>query len=246
MNDITLSAVIHGDSGTGKSWLCRNLPGPRLYLDVEGRIRFVPFSHRVPWDVRTPIPTDLNTDSTVIAKVKDWASMEVAFQWLASGQHPFRSVVIDSLSELQKRSMDALVGTSAMQTQDWGTLLRRMEHVVRSMRDMADPESVANPINVVFLAGSAEKQGKNRPMLQGAISMVLPYHVDLCGYLSVEPNLQDPMNPVRTLRLSDNGLAVAKDGTDVLTRHYGPVIANPDFGEMFAVLAHYLQPPAAA
>ena len=35
-----LKALVHGDSGVGKSWLGASTPGPRLILDVEGGSHF--------------------------------------------------------------------------------------------------------------------------------------------------------------------------------------------------------------
>lgn len=234
---LTLSAVVHGESGAGKSWLGTTTPSPRLILDVEGRMKFAPTVRGAAiWQPSVGAIPEVPPEGTVLVKVRAFDDIRIVHQWLASGQHPFRSLVIDSLTELQKRAMDSIVGEAAAQTQDWGTLLRKMESLVRSFRDLTDHPT--HPLDVVVLiTGSMEKAGSMRPMLQGQMGLTVPYYVDLNGYLSVAADPQDPTKPVRALTIQPirPGLVV-KDGTDILTQHYGPVIYRPSFSEMLAVL----------
>ena len=39
---MTLTSVIHGYSGVGKSWLLDTMPPPRLIMDAEGRASLRP------------------------------------------------------------------------------------------------------------------------------------------------------------------------------------------------------------
>ena len=52
----TLSILIHGESGVGKSWLADSVPGPRLVLDAEGRARYTPSGPKVAWNPRDSEP----------------------------------------------------------------------------------------------------------------------------------------------------------------------------------------------
>jgi hypothetical protein len=177
--------VVHGESGVGKSWLADSSPGPRLILDVEGGVRFTP-SRKVAWDPREPIP-ELGPDDSAIVTVTKLDDIQRAFQWLNEGKHPFRSVILDSLTEAQKRAVDAIAGTEILKLQDYGTLLRRMEGLVRAFRDLT-----MNPIKpvevVVFVCGTQEKGTEHpvmRPALIGRLSEQLGYFVDVMAYQQV-------------------------------------------------------------
>src|SRR5216110_338838 len=118
----TLTALIHGDSGVGKSWLAASSPAPRLILDAEGRAKYAPsLLPKVFWDPKVSGPPAADgTWDTCITPIADFDTLSTAYSWLRSGQHHFKSIVIDSLMEAQKRCIDGVAGTGAMQTQDWG------------------------------------------------------------------------------------------------------------------------------
>lgn len=232
----TLTALIHGDAGVGKSWLGNTAPAPRLILDAEGRAQYLP-SHLpiVRWDPMNQSPPVADgTWETCVAVVPDFATMGRVYDWLQSGQHPFVSVVVDSLMEIQKRLKDQVAGLKQLDQQNWGEMLTRLEMLVRQYRDLVIVES--NPTRcVVFTVGSKEgPNGKMKPMLQGAMAHQVPYFIDIVGYLYVTHNAQDPANPHRAmLTVPGHPTAVAKDGTDRLPR---PAVDNPDLGEIFATL----------
>jgi hypothetical protein len=205
----TLTMVVHGESGVGKSWLADTAPGPRLILDVEGGVNFTP-SAKTEWDVRGEPPE---------VKVRDLKAVQDAYAWLNSGKHPFNSVVIDSLSEMQKRAVDNIAGSAQMKTQDWGTLLRKMEGMVRAFRDLTMHPS--HPITtVVFVCGTkAESEtGRLRPNLQGQMGTTLPYYVDVVTYLANVPG-DDVGEYVRRAHFVPLGDVTAKDRTNKLGSH---------------------------
>lgn len=234
---LTLSALIHGESGVGKSWLLTTMPGPRVIFDIEGRTKFTP-TKKVLWDPQRQDPMkdlEVTDETTVIVKVKDISVLDTAIQWLYSGQHPFRSAGVDSLTEAQKRLVDSIAGVEAMKDYDWGTLLRKGEKLVRDLRDMTDHPT--HPLDcVVMVTGTQEKGGYKRPKMQGQIALDVPYYVDVNGlYQSVlHP---ETGQPVRALQIQPNGGAVVvKDGTDLLTQRYGAYIYEPNFAEILSVI----------
>jgi len=78
-----------------------------------------------------------------------------------------------------------------------------MEDLIWQFRDLA--ESPLTPVRmVVFLTGTNLKDGKYRPLMQGAIVKQLPYKVDICGFLDVVNDANG--NPVRGLRVSGSEL----------------------------------------
>lgn len=125
MMDTTLTMLIHGDSGVGKSWLADTAPAPRLILDLEGRAKYTPSQPKIGWDVRAGGPPAADGSwNTCVAAVPDFETLKIAYQWLRSGQHHFTSIIVDSLMEAQKRCIDSFAGVAALDQQDWGTLLQ--------------------------------------------------------------------------------------------------------------------------
>lgn len=180
----TLSLLVHADSKVGKSTLGATCPPPVLILDAEGSTKFLPIA-KITWDpMQGPPPVYDGTWTHCIVIVRDFETMRMAFQWLIHGQHQFRSVVMDSISEIQRKLKSALVGTEAMKMQDWGELLTKMDALIREYRDLTLHPT--NPIQVaMFIAETRETNGKWRPYMQGQIGVALPYWMDVVGYLYV-------------------------------------------------------------
>lgn len=222
-----MTITIFGESGVGKTWLGTTAPGPRLILDVEGRTRFAP-TKKGSWNPMAQPPKADEIEETTVAVVRDFQTFNMAFQWLASGQHPWKSVVLDSVTELQKRVMDETVGTRMPETQDWGTVLRRMEALIRSFRDLTNHPT--NPLDmVVFIAMAHVKDSKYRPMLQGQIASTFPYYVDVLGYMYVS---DDNQRHLLVQPRDGNPGFMAKDATDT----FGAVVTQPNLTEMLQVL----------
>lgn len=234
-----LTLLVHGESGVGKSWLGVTAPGPRLYIDVEGRSEYLPNAqYNVYWDPRQPLPvaypdgTPIHTETNVVITVRDYPTFEQVKSWLQAGQHYFKSVIIDSLSELQQRCLDSITGAEQARTQDWGTLLRKVEGTVREYRDLRTHPFA--PIDaLVIVSGTHMKDGLFRPLLQGGLSTRLAYHFDAVGFLQFTWNGQEM---VRSMAIQPYGQFVAKDNTDLLTRAYGMNIHHPHVGQIIAVL----------
>lgn len=222
----SFSIVIHGESGVGKSWLGDSAPAPRLILDAEGGSRFTPSQPKMVWDPTADPPPTGEGVETVITYVRDFDTMTRVFQWLNSGAHAFRSVVLDSLTEIQKRCLDAIAGVNQPTQQDWGALLRQMEALVRQYRDLT--LHPVRPIEVIaFLATtSLDEVQERRPNLQGRLRLTLPAFVDAVGYLYTQPGDTGELN--RILLTQPYPGFVAKDRTDKLSGS----IVNPNIMTM--------------
>lgn len=223
MSGPTLTAVIHGESGVGKTHLGITTPAPRLIVDAEGGTQWVD-GKKVSWNPLTEKPPSMDDVDTCVVTVRDFQTLTTLLQWLQSGQHPFKSVVLDSLTEIQKRCLDNIVGTEQARTQDWGELLRKMEKLVRDMRDMT-MNNGHSLTSVIFICGTQIKDGTAKPHVQGQLALTLPYFVDVMGYLYVEAG---DGGLVRKLLVAPiNGIA-AKDRTGKL----GVSIENPNITTM--------------
>lgn len=182
-----INMIVHGPSKHGKSTLGDSTPGPRVVIDAEAGSRFTP-SDKVIWDPTTQAPpalTDPNQTALVLAR--SYRDVLKTYEWLNSGQHPFKSAVVDSISEIQQRAVDEIVGTNQMQTQDWGNLLRMVADLVRKIRDLTVHPT--NPLEaVVVIAMTALGEGDVwRPLVQGQLKQRLPYYFDICAYYAVVP-----------------------------------------------------------
>lgn len=218
----TLTALIHGESGVGKSDLADTIPGPRLILDAEAGSEYTPSWPKQIWNPAFPPPGMPGCDpsqqqcaETVRVVVQEWKTWEQVHYWISSGQHPFQSIVLDSLTEIQKRCRDSIRGTEQMQTQHWGELLIQMETAVRQLRDLA--KSPYNRLmNVVILALTNQKE-RGRPLAQGSLADSLPGFVDVVGYMSSQSSPDGQLQ--RWLEVQPHSIYVAKDRTKVIT-HY--------------------------
>jgi hypothetical protein len=199
--DRSLTIMVYGESKVGKSTFAVTAPYPRLMLDVEGGHRFLPINVKY-WDpIREEPPVADGTWDTVVVQVRDYDVVMKTFQWLQSGKHQFKSLIIDSISELQVKCMDNIAGTEQMKMQQWGELLRHMGALLRDLRDLT--MHATQPLEAVVLTAMARKgqDGVYRPYLQGQLAIQAPYFYDILGAITVEqvPN-PDPMQPPYRVR----------------------------------------------
>lgn len=258
MNDPrTLSILVHADSKTGKTTLGATCPFPIVVFDAEGGSKFLAGSpvltarlgrpmNIIQWDPAQAPPVYDGTWDMAVVVVKSWNDFQMAAQWLASGQHHFVSLVVDSITEIQRRLKKNIVGTEQMKMQDWGRLLTTMDDVIRGLRDLTI--DAYNPIRVaMFIAETRQTDGKWRPYLQGQIATALPYWMDIVGHLAVEMFADEDGQltvPVRRLLVGQNPLYEAGERVQGLV---GPVIYHPDIHRMLeAIYPQYNNQPQEA
>lgn len=235
MKEPTLSSLIIGPSGHGKSWFGSTTPPPRLILDLEGRAKYTPNGKDATlWDGRTP-PMSLPRSPSrtyIVDLTEDIGALDLIHQWLRSGEHPFKSVTVDSLMEVQYQAAQSVVpGTKAFRTQDWGTLLREMEAFVRKMTDLLKYPSTKVRC-MVFIAGCITRDGYQKPLMQGQITTKVPYWMDLVGYME-KVRMEGSGKTQRRLWIDqrpENDLEV-KDGTDAIISAHGACIVLGERGE---------------
>lgn len=233
---IPVSILLYGDSGAGKSRLASTAPGPRLILDAEGGTRFIP-GRKIAWDpmVGGPPAAD-GTWDTCTVYLRDWHTMKQVYQWLNSGKHEFVSVIIDSITELQKRAVDFIAGPEQMTQNQWGVLLRDLELQIRQLRDLTF--HATKPLTcVILIALATSRDNKTRPLMQGQIGKSLPAFVDVVGYLYTE--LQADGAVARLLLVNSTGMYEAKDRTDALINCYGNVVPSPNITTMQQQITDY-------
>lgn len=229
-----ISWLIHGASKCGKSTVADTQPAPRLHLDAEGGMgtRFLK-SAKMVWDPMREAPPDADGSwDTCVVHVRDYETVKRVYQWLDSGQHQFRSVTLDSISEIQQRAVDSLVGTDQMKTQDWGQLLREVSAMIRRFRDLTNHPT--NPLMSVLMVAMTTQVGdppKWKPYVQGQLAARLPYYVDVCGYMFVERD--DEGAEHRKLLVSQHPEYEAGERVGGVL---GQVIEDPDIADMIEIV----------
>ena len=192
-NDQALSMLVHGPSKAGKSTLYYTGPLPLQVLYAEGSTKFITEQgfksgnkiRKTYWNpLAGPPPRHDGTWEICVVQVTNWQIIDLAYQHLCVSPHDFKSVTLDSVTEVQ-RKCKANLGVSAMQQQDWGKLLDAMDKLIRGLRDLTIVPGNALQV-AVFIAETKMKDGKWRPYMQGAVETSLPYWVDICGYLYQE------------------------------------------------------------
>lgn len=136
-----LSFVIYGRSGTGKTTIASTFPTPILYCDIRDR------------------GTDSIRDVKGIdaMKVQVWEDYEDVYYYLKTNpNHGYKTIVIDTITQLQQMAMTYVLSNKKKNTQnvgDWGTMTKReWGDAAAIMKDWID-NFVDLPVdNVVFLA----------------------------------------------------------------------------------------------
>lgn len=236
MSDRALTILIHGHSKVGKSTLAATAPYPRLLLDVESASRFLPIQ-KVWWNPNDgPPPTADGTWDTCVVPVRDYDTMVKVYQWLQTGQHQFRSLIIDSISELQVRCKENIAGRGQLQTQQWGELLNRMAGLMRDLRDLTMHPT--HPLEAVVLTAMTKNtDGIYKPYLQGQLGVVIPYFWDVTAYLYVDQiHGEDPTQPpVEVRKLLTRKHAMFEAGERVQGRIPADYV-SPNIDEMLNMI----------
>ena len=209
-----LSILVHADTKVGKSTFANTSPAPRLLLDAEAAYRFLPGT-KVFWDPMREAPPQIGNGrvdprsadvvdvdwETCVVIVRDYSAVIKAYEWLNAGSHPFVSVILDSISEVQKRCKDSMRSIDeAMDQRKWGALLDHMEWLVRGLRDLT--EHPVRPLQAVVMTSmTTQRDGKWRPYVQGQLAVTMPYFLDVIGYMFVhELQNEDPTLPPEKIR----------------------------------------------
>lgn len=204
--------LIYGESGVGKTTLSGSadeVPEMRkiLVLDIEGGVL----------SIKEKFP---NVETV---RIRNWQDMQNVYNELFSDKHDYSTIIVDSLTEAQKMSMDTVMrklvdeheerDADVPGIREWNINIEQTRKFVRSFRDL--------PINTIFTALSKtdrdQKTGASRtkPSLSGKVSDEVAGFLDIVSYLYIKEH--DGENKRMLLCGSTPGI-VAKDRTGKLTQ----------------------------
>jgi hypothetical protein len=242
MSERAVTMLMHGLSGAGKTTLATTAPKPILLLDVEMASRFIR-GRKIKWNPLTEAPPvwDGTWDICVVI-VNEFQKAQVAYEYLKSGNHPFKSVIVDSISELQSKAVEKIKGRTQFQTQDWGKLLSVMSFYCKDLRDLAEADE--NIEAIIITATSRDYDGIIKPYLQGQIASQAPYWFDITGYLYVQQvaDAQGTISESRNLLIGNHPNYEAKSRVPGLPT----VLENPDISLLLDNIFGPAEQPATA
>jgi hypothetical protein len=209
-----INLLIYGHSGAGKTRLAASAceveaMSPVLVVDVEGGT----FSIR-----------DLYPQVDVV-RVKSFADMQEIYEAIHDKKVPYKTVVLDSLTEMQKFSMSMIMRDLIRKEPDrdpdipsvreWGKNIEQIRRVVRAFRDLE--------INTIFTALVSEERNTRsglvdkKPYLSGKLAHEVAGFLDIVVYYYTKLRKEgDEMITMRLLLTSMTEDTVAKDRSDKL------------------------------
>jgi phage nucleotide-binding protein len=199
-----IKVLIYGDPGVGKTVFAGSAPKP-LFLDVEHGTTSL-LNH----------PELRNTD---VITVKNWSDIEEIFWACKNGEVPHETIVIDSISELQKRQMDESLERGAKMNPSKSAFLPQMldykentevlRRMVIAFRDLEK--------NLVIVAHSQLDKNEAtgdmywRPAVTPKLSTTLTGFMDVVGYMKKDVVKQGGMDvEMRKLQVHPTAYVVAK------------------------------------
>lgn len=199
---LNVRLLVYGAAGAGKTSLIPTLPSP-LVLSAEGGL------------------LSIKGADVPFIEIKSMDDLKEAYQWLTESEEAaqFKSVALDSISEIAEVVLTAEKATAKDPRQAYGALQDQMQMIIRAFRDL--------PGKHVYFSAKMEKAQDETGRILYAPSMPgnklaqqLPYFFDEVLALRVEKDAEGV--PQRALMCASDGLWSAKDRSGRLDAWEGP------------------------
>lgn len=215
----TVKMLVYGDPGVGKTVF--SCSGDRtIFIDVEGG--------------SLSIQNRIKAKKVARKRFDTFDEIEEFVRGLREKGSKADTLVIDSITELQKKLMDSIVAQhpevkrpygDGLTVGDWGYNTERMRRFIRMARDL--------DMNVIFTALAMDEKNemtgavKTLPKMSSKLSADVCGYVDIVGYLYVDnvTNEDGESVPIRRMLVQPVGMYYAKDRSGAL----GNVIDDPTF-----------------
>jgi phage nucleotide-binding protein len=181
IQDITLEseevikALLYGPNGSGKNTIAATFPGPSLVLDLNER------------GTRSMV----GTKDIKKRFIDTFDLFQMSYWYLRSGNHPYKTVILDNVTTLQELAMRFVMGKEQVwdsskdmdmpTKRDWGGLSQIMKRWLIDFRNL--------PMNVVFIAQERKSSDDDLdsdeisvfPQVSGSVRAILGAAVDVIG-----------------------------------------------------------------
>lgn len=221
-----INMMVYGDPGVGKTVFAGSASSvealsPVLYIDVEGGT--LSLRERYP-----------NVD---VVRITNFDQLGELFGELRSGRTPYKTVVLDSITEIQKFGMYAVMKRAIEKDGDrdpdlpgigeWGKNTEQMRRLIRAFRDL--------PMNTIFIALAATDVDKRsnklfKPSLSAKLSNEVAGFLDIVVFMYKKGD--DNGDQHRLLLTLGTDTHIAKDRTDRLP----PTLEEPDMKTVYDIL----------
>lgn len=229
-----LKLLVYGEPGAGKTVFAGQAMdsehlGKVLFLPIEGGL--ISIADRNPDFIDIGRADDGTPNNRTLLDLEDlvWKLVN-----RAAGYEKYKTVVIDSVTDLQSRDLEEIVKSANrkdadVQLQDYGKDTTRMRRVLRMLRDAK--------LNVILTALARKEQGENdpaptevRPDLTQSLSNSIMGFMDFVWYLyrDKEDN--------RTILTQSKGAFRAKTRLPAYAELLGPYVKNPNLATMYSQL----------
>jgi hypothetical protein len=184
------TVLLHGEPKVADlSGLAETCIGPRLFIDSGTNGRWLQ-TNTVEWNPNNPPPTGLDPNDTVVVLGDSWNKVKAAIEWLGKGGHEFKSVILDSLTDMQNAAKWDIT-TDGMKIQDWGTLLDEMGPVIQEVINLVN-HPTAPLWNVVLTALSVDVKDRMVPSIRGGVAGIVASQVDTVGFVHQSEGVMNP------------------------------------------------------
>lgn len=224
-----VNMIIFGDSGVGKTRLAGTASlvpemSPVLFLDIEGGVTSL--RHLYP---------DIH-----VIRVTTFDQIQKAYNTLFEGKSPYKTVIIDSLTEAQKYSMYGVMKAAKLKDEErdpdlpgigeWGKNTEQIRRLVRAYRDLPN-------INTIFTCTRTDDRDPRTgvttilPNLSNKLAKEVAALVDEVLYYYVKA-VGDEYK--RLLLTTKTEKVVAKDRSDNLP----PLMEDPTMQQIYNYMTH--------
>jgi hypothetical protein len=222
---------VYGKSGLGKTTLAGSADAvpemrPVLFIDVEGGTESLRHSY----------------PNVSVVRVTSWQEMTNLFNVLRRGNSGFNTVVLDSLTEIQKFNMYEIMKEVVREhperdfdvpsMREWGVSLEQLRRLIRGFRDL--------PMNVIFTALEKSDQDKRtgltmyKPSLSGKLADEAPAFLDIVLYIYMKRVKVDGDDvDQRMLLTAATDVHIAKDRSGQLPN---PLV-NPTMKDIWTLIS---------
>lgn len=125
--DVHVKGFIYGPPGTGKTWCVSTAPNPLILLTEQNGMT----------SIRASNPDALVVYCGTIDVVREYLSAAIRGEL---AEHNIRTIVIDSLTEVQRLFKDEMIRNkpdgALFTIKEWGDLTEKMRQFMRTLRDI--------------------------------------------------------------------------------------------------------------